>query len=146
MQNLIDRPSYDKEWYWAALKIKNSDIKTFHDVDRHSHRFFESADMQDLLEGSNAEYRDRINIDELKASTDGYKLLEFGSLYGSSRLILKNTSKKIQLEKLMAFRQPILEKISEAVVERLGGRASFIGLHLRVGHGDKNDVSLLLRR
>lgn len=96
--------------------------------------------MPDLPAGPDG-YTDRINIDELKSSTDGYGLLEFGSLYGSSRLILENTEKKQELEKLMSFKQPILEKISEAVVERLGGRSNFVGAHLRVG--DKFDVSLI---
>lgn len=98
--------------------------------------------MQDGSNDPGEGYASRLNIDELRNTTDGYMLLEFGSLYGSNRIVLEKTSntRQVELEKLMSFKQPVLERISEAVVESLGGRGNFIGLHLRVGHGDKFEV------
>lgn len=140
-QPLIDRPNHSKAFYFDSLGIKNSDTKTFDDITRNSYRFFETSKMEDGSSDPGEGYAGRLNIDELRDTTDGYMLLEFGSLYGSNRIVLEKTSTRhAQMEKLMNFKQPVLEKISEAVVESLGGRGNFIGLHLRVGHGDKFEV------
>lgn len=89
-----------------------------------------------------ANYTSRINLPDLQA-LDDVKLLEFGSLFGRTRLVL-NSDKHLDLyartERMMAFSEPMLDEASEAIADRLGGRNSYFALHLRVGHGDRFEV------
>ena len=132
LQPVITRPSHSRAFFSDALGLSASDIHTFPDRKRLSTAIFDSPTTP-LPE--DFKYAGRMNVDELRAMTD-VKLLEFGSLFGSTRLELSeagNVEHRERVRDLMAFDQPILRDVRDEIADRLGGAGSYVGLHLRVG-------------
>ncbi len=132
LQPVITRPSHSRAFFSDALGLSPADIHTFPDRKRLSTAIFDSpsAPLPDDFK-----YVSRINLDELKAMKD-VKLLEFGSLFGSTRLELseeENVEHRDKVRDLMAFDQPIMGDVRDEIADRLGGPGSYVGLHLRVG-------------
>lgn len=129
----------------SNLSILESEIHTFRDSDRRSYRIHDTLEDKAVVEGSAAgSYSYRLNVDDL-LDMDDYKLLEFGSIYGTSRLVLRseeNKAFKEEMHKAMVYKQELFETVSEAIVRRLGGRGTYNALHLRLGGHDKFQVSL----
>ena len=111
----------------------------------HLVEIYDTPETPHKLADSGAMYTERTNLEALK-SLDDVKLLEFGSLFGGSRLVLsRNNHRDLyrRTEGMMAFREPNLDAASEAIARRLGGRNSYFAVHLRVGIGhDKFQVRL----
>lgn len=66
------------------------------------------------------------------------RLLDFGSMFGSARLMLKNRKNQEfqrKVEDRLIFREPRIEDISERIANRLGGRGRYFGIHLRMKDG-----------
>lgn len=143
-QRLINRPTSDRSWFQTALHILPSEIKSFPDLDRRSYRICDTSGPACELGPGDTVFQELIEMDELERY-DEYKLLEFGGLYGGGRLTLRSEANKAikkWADKQMAFKEMLLNEISDAVAERLGGRNKYVGLHLRVGgSGDKFKVS-----
>lgn len=74
------------------------------------------------------------NVNLHKLSQLQQKVLLAGSLFGASRIVgeldLFN-----QFSDLMAFETPRLIEPASAIVQRLGGREGFFGIHARIGDG-----------
>lgn len=132
LQPLISRPSHSRAFFSDALGLAPADIHTFPDRKRLSAAIFDSpsSPLPDDFK-----YAARTNIGELRAMRD-VRLLEFGSLFGSTRLELsgaENVAHRERVRDLMAFEQPVMGEVRDAVAERLGGAGNYHGLHLRVG-------------
>lgn len=143
--SLVNRPTQDRAWFHDVLGVAESEIYSFQsrDTARRSYRIHDTLDdegiPENLLWGT---YTERIHLDDLRRMDD-VKLLEFGSLYGTYRLVLaldENKTFRAKIRSAMSYKQETLEVVSEAVANRLGGRRSYVGLHLRVGHGDRFEV------
>ena len=81
------------------------------------------------------QYSAQFYIDDMLELSD-FKLLEFGSLFGGTRLRLRKSENRMfyrETQALMAYRDPMLDAMSESIAEHLGGRQSYVGLHLRLG-------------
>jgi hypothetical protein len=67
------------------------------------------------------------------------KLLHFGSVFGTHRVLAQQASHALWLKQIrthLIFNNPVLVDTARLVVDQLGGAgSSFIGLHLRVGDG-----------
>lgn len=132
LQPVIARPSHSRAFFSDALGLSDSDIHTFPDRKRLSTAIFDTATAP-LPE--DFKYVSRMNLDELLAMKD-VPLLEFGSLFGSTRLELSkrdNLRHREKVQDLMAFDQPILADVRDEIASRLGGAGNYQGLHLRVG-------------
>lgn len=147
-QRLINRPTFDRSWFQTALNILPSEIKSFPDLDRRSYRICDTSGPACDLGPGDTMFSELIDMNEIERY-DGIKLLEFGGLYGGGRLTLRsaeNKAVKKWADGQMAFKEVLLNEISDAIAERLGGRKNYVGLHLRVGgSGDKFKVSSEVR-
>ncbi|KAK4704196.1 hypothetical protein P7C70_g2019, partial [Phenoliferia sp. Uapishka_3] len=134
-QPLISRPYHHRSWFTTALSLLPHEIFSIPDPDRRSYQLLDTDDPDPPSADNPYTYTENIYIEDLLGLSN-YRLLEFGSLFGGTRLRLKKRENKKfykETQKLMAYRDPMLEAMSEAVVERLGGRGNFVGLHLRLG-------------
>ena len=87
------------------------------------------------MTGARYQYSAHIYVEDLLDMAD-YKLVEFGSLFGGTRLRLRKPENRQfyrETQALMAYRDPMLEAMSESIAEKLGGRQKYVGLHLRLG-------------
>lgn len=114
---------------------RREQVRTFSDRERRSYQIYDDAQAH-TRHPKQAEKRfaRRINLDDLTQATE--TLLEFGSLFSSSRLVLtrpENIEWRKTIEGEMVFRNEHLDKLSDAIVQELG--RDFIGMHLRVGDG-----------
>jgi hypothetical protein len=94
-------------------------------------------------------YARRLSIPAL--SIQHHRLILIGSLFGSGRISvdaspsapkrLKDIATQLKIMKsrigrAMAFRNPLLMRPANQIVERLGGKEGFIGVHARIGDGE----------
>ncbi|GAA5831159.1 hypothetical protein JCM11251_007777 [Rhodosporidiobolus azoricus] len=100
----------------------------------YQYRFYDSVnDDEPLLKWGN-----RIDIDDFRAETEGYKLVHVGTLFGTSRLRAtkeETYDARSVFRKAMVFRTGIVDEITQQVRDLLGGEGQYYGLHLRVGDG-----------
>lgn len=135
---LVERVDISRSWFTSpeGLGLTEDDIETFDDKSRYSLRFYDSKGTKDIAGGR---YQRRIDIDDLlKPPMSTKRLLEFGSFFGSGRISLaRPANRKLgrRADTQMVFRNPMLARISDEIVQRLGGRDNYVGLHLRVGDG-----------
>lgn len=133
---VIDRTTFDKSWYFTTLGVTANEIKEIPDPYRRSYRIYDDSSTKtiDLVLTDPSAYQGRMNFEDLFAMND--RVIEFGSLFGSGRLKLKRPENRAlydRIRKTMAFKQPLLDAASEALAERMGGRSTYGGLHLRIG-------------
>ncbi|KAG0038893.1 hypothetical protein BGZ82_010478 [Podila clonocystis] len=84
----------------------------------------------------NKRYMRKLSVQELEAIPE--RVLHMGSLFATGRVLAELPESKIYqqfLRRTMILSTPILTKTSDAIVGKLGGLGSFVGLHLRVGDG-----------
>ncbi|SCV72439.1 BQ2448_3976 [Microbotryum intermedium] len=83
-------------------------------------------------------FENRVDVLKLARDTRDYKLVNLGTLFGTSRI---RTTTDEAYEARSTFRQAtvfknaLLDDITETVRDRLGGSGKYCGLHLRVGDG-----------
>lgn len=80
-----------------------------------------------------------LNLTQLKEDLVNHKtfrILHFGSIFGSDRVIMSSKygmELAKAVEEAMLYSNPTLHHLTDGLVDRLGGRSGFLGLHLRVG-------------
>lgn len=80
-----------------------------------------------------------LNLSQLRLdleAQESFRILHFGSVFGSDRVIMSSKDGQEMakaVEDTLLYSNPKLHSFSDKFVERLGGRGSFIGLHLRIG-------------
>lgn len=100
----------------------------------YQYRFYDSLEDEEPL----AKFENRLDVNQLAADSESFKLLHLGSLFGTSRLRTTtedNFNARSTFRKAMVFKNPLLDEITEAIRDRLGGAGAYYGLHLRVGDG-----------
>ncbi|KAM0750406.1 hypothetical protein T439DRAFT_357035 [Meredithblackwellia eburnea MCA 4105] len=141
--SLVQRKSIRRDWMLKTLGLEETDVYTFPDQKRYNWKVYDTppTPSSEPLDHWNLTFNARLELSSLR-SLSSYKLLEFGSLFGSRRLAFEqpqNTALQSNTKRLMAYswRNPSLEAISEAIADRLGGRENYVSAHLRVGRHDK---------
>ncbi|ORX93098.1 hypothetical protein K493DRAFT_316181 [Basidiobolus meristosporus CBS 931.73] len=80
-------------------------------------------------------YQRKIMVSDLQKIPD--KLLHIGSIFGNLRVTtLQHKSEYKHILDSLQFTNPGLKKVSQAIVDQLGGRGKYLGIHLRVGDGN----------
>ncbi|KAL8279315.1 hypothetical protein RQP46_008352 [Phenoliferia psychrophenolica] len=100
----------------------------------YQYRMYDSPEDDEPL----AKFENRIDLSQLAADSASFKLLHLGSLFGTSRLHVQeeaNFNARSAFRNSMVFRNPLIDEITYEIRDRLGGPASYYGLHLRVGDG-----------
>ncbi|CAO3702960.1 unnamed protein product [Rhizopus stolonifer] len=128
---LVFRDSLSYQWIYRTLQLKPHDIYFFKDVTPYEYQIH---DTQTDLPLDRFNYA--IHLDSLREIE--HTILHFGSLFGSYRVLAETDENMQRLREIrgaMIFRHPVLVNAAERIVDRLGGKNKFVGMHLRVGDG-----------
>ncbi|KAJ6497824.1 hypothetical protein C8R45DRAFT_984381 [Mycena sanguinolenta] len=117
-----------------------SDIFTLVDSAPYHYRFIDTA------HNSSSKYTESIYIPDL--ARHPHRLLEIGTLFGSSRLRLRDKGNKVlrtRVRQCMDFSSPQLVDIAEAIGKAIG--VPYVGAHIRLGDGQfKTNGKLVVRQ
>ncbi|KAK9712260.1 hypothetical protein K7432_007275 [Basidiobolus ranarum] len=81
-------------------------------------------------------YERKIMISELQKISK--KLLHIGSIFGNLRVTTLIRKNKIEYKSILdrlQFTNPTLMRVSQSIVDQMGGLGKYLGIHLRVGDG-----------
>jgi hypothetical protein len=130
-QPMIHRPDMSQSWIEANLDIAPSDILVLRDTSPYQFRFLDTANDSSP---SKHKYLEDIYLSDLaKFKT---RLLQTGTLFGSSRLRLKNTKNILYrdlIRRSMIFTNKDLVRAAYSITNALNGH--YLGVHLRSGDG-----------
>ena len=130
-QRLLQVWNFTEEWTYEHLQISKHDVLTLRDTNPYDYRFLDN--IMDVSP-SKDKYVETIYIPSLLHSSE--RLIQLGTLFGSSRLRLKmSESLRIRrdVRKSMAFSNPLLMDMADSIRDALGG--IYLGAHVRVGDG-----------
>jgi hypothetical protein len=130
-QRLLQVWNFTEEWTYEYLQISEHDTLSLRDANPYDYRFLDKiADVSP----SKDKFVKTIYIPDLLNSSK--RLIQIGTLFGSSRLRLKlPESLRIRrdIRKSMTFANPLLLDIAGSIRDALGG--TYFGAHVRVGDG-----------
>ncbi|KAF8578187.1 hypothetical protein K439DRAFT_1639099 [Ramaria rubella] len=123
--------------FLVHLHIDPSEAYYLNDTDPYQFRFFDSrADARPLGD----RYKTRIDLQTLAELAHRHRLLQFGTLFGTTRLRLldpANIALRQNVRRAMVFANPDLLAIADGVRDsrELGGARQYAAVHLRLGDG-----------
>ncbi|KAL0956208.1 hypothetical protein HGRIS_002365 [Hohenbuehelia grisea] len=130
-QHIVQCWNMTDEWLEDTLRIeKQVDVYTLKDAWAYHYRFVDHP--YDVP--PNLRYKTRMPIDDLARVPE--RVLQLGSLFGSSRLHLKNPRNfrlRTMIRRSMVPNVPGLEDTADSIKRTLGG--SYLGAHVRLGDG-----------
>ncbi|KAI8991570.1 CigA protein [Mycotypha africana] len=130
---LIFRNELSYEWMYENLDIQPEDIYFFKDMSPYEYQILDNKRLDDL---PMTRFNYRIDVEKLQEIE--HRVLHFGSMFGSYRVLAETNDHALKLKNIrskMILQQPILSAVTARIVEKLGGTNNFIGMHLRVGDG-----------
>ncbi|KAI8329135.1 hypothetical protein BC941DRAFT_443532 [Chlamydoabsidia padenii] len=141
---IILRPDLSLQWLESTLpnlassssNAKKNNYPNIHflkDMSPYEFRVYDHMGSKTPL----SKFMHRYDVATLQAMDQ--KLLHFGSVFGTHRVLAQQASHAAWLKQIrthLIFKNPVLVDTAKRVVDQLGGvGSSFIGLHLRVGDG-----------
>lgn len=142
-QRLRQRWNMTEAWMCQHLNISTADIHFIKDSTPYQYRFLDS---QTDVSPSSHKFLESVYILDLMMSTK--RLIHIGTLFGSSRLRLKdptNIAIRGAVRESMSFSNPSLLDAAKSIANTLG--PFYLGLHLRLGDGHfKRDAEYNARR
>jgi hypothetical protein len=130
-QRLFDRWNMSDIWVAETLSISKADTLKLRDLEPYHYRFLDSIND---TSPSQHKYLESIYIPLLSHSP--FRLIQVGTLFGSSRLRLKrpeSISIRTEIRRSMTFSNPLLVEPANAIAQALGG--IYLGAHIRIGDG-----------
>ncbi|KAG9286566.1 hypothetical protein G9A89_000613 [Geosiphon pyriformis] len=130
---MINRPDFSFKRLISSLGIVDpeTEIHYIQNKDRYYPQFFDDSSH---IPVNLVPFKQALHLCELRSRPE--KLVHMFSIFGSSRLRLRFSEnlkfRKSILDKML-FSHPALVNISKSIIHDLGGLASFIGVHLRMG-------------
>lgn len=94
---------------------------------------FSSAEKESMVAMST--YSHVLRLDSLQDYSKKTPLIVFGSLFGFSRLQLRDTTMLPQVQSVMIYLNPILTSVADSIVEQIDPEHNYIGIHIRAGDG-----------
>lgn len=128
---------WDASYEWIEKKLGvNTKTETAYikDDSSYAYRIFDITNPNAPL----GKFIQRLDVDSLKADYGQYRLLHFGSLYGSTRMWLSkpdNREMHTLAKKSMVFNDRHIEAIANVLAARLGGQNGYFSVHIRLGDG-----------
>ncbi|POY70854.1 hypothetical protein BMF94_6268 [Rhodotorula taiwanensis] len=110
------------------------DVYELKDDTMYEYRFYDSLEDAEPLD----KWKNRVDLDAFRKETDAYKLVQVGSLFGTSRIRVtldKHADPRTTFRKAMVFRTEAVDVVVDEIRDQLGGPGKYYGLHLRVGDG-----------
>jgi hypothetical protein len=146
-QTLFHRFNMSRAWISDNFDILPSDIYTLRDDSPYQFRFLDTATDSSPLDHR---YLEDVYIDKLR--TVDQRLLQIGTLFGTSRLRLKkrdNIAYRAVVRRMMIFTNKDLTDVADSIARSLEG--TFLGVHLRSGDGPfksniDNTIQSVLRK
>jgi GDP-fucose protein O-fucosyltransferase len=130
-QRLLQVWNFTEQWMYDNLRIPINDTLTLRDANPYHYRFLDN--IMDVSP-SKDKYTESIYIPSLLNSSE--RLIQLGTLFGSSRLRLKMPESlciRRDVRKSMTFSNPLLLDTADSIRDALGG--VYLGAHVRVGDG-----------
>ncbi|TDL29021.1 hypothetical protein BD410DRAFT_695414, partial [Rickenella mellea] len=129
-QDILERWDFHDEWIQQHLHISEDETLILKDDNAYHYRFVDLHPQKSL----GPRYLESISISELNKHP--HRLLQIGTLFGSSRLRLRdswNVAIRTDVREKMVFANPLFHEITDAVQLSLGG--AYLAAHVRVGDG-----------
>ena len=130
-RRLLQTWDFTEGWTTKHLGISQNDTLTLRDMNPYDYRFLDSVTD---VSPSKAKYFENVYIPSLLQSPK--RLIQIGTLFGSSRLRLKSPESlriRRDVRKSMSFSNTLLLDTADSIYDALGG--SYLGAHVRVGDG-----------
>lgn len=130
-QPMIHRPDMSQLWIEANLDLAPSEILVLRDTSPYQFRFLDTANDSSP---SKHKFLEDIYLSDLAKSE--MRLLQIGTLFGSSRLRLKNMENILYrdlIRRSMIFTNKELVRAAYSITSALNGH--YLGVHLRSGDG-----------
>ncbi|KAF9070863.1 hypothetical protein BDP27DRAFT_1323131 [Rhodocollybia butyracea] len=128
-QQAIFRWNLTDAWISECLNISSSDVRVLKDSSRYHFRFSD-----DPSNKRKSKFSEDLQISTLTSFPE--TLLQFGTLFGSSRLYLSEPTHyhiRSQIRENMIITNPYLLRVADLVAKSLGD--SYLGVHVRLGDG-----------
>ncbi|KAI8594544.1 hypothetical protein EDD21DRAFT_449302 [Dissophora ornata] len=129
------RDDHSFSWMETHLGIdRTKDIYIIEDRAHYDYQIFDDPNSVTPL--NSARYMRKVELKELSERPE--RVLHMGSMFATGRVMAELPENKIFqqfLRRTMILSTPILVKTSDAIVNKLGGLGTFVGLHVRVGDG-----------
>ena len=127
-------------WIRHELRLNDTDVLALSDESRYHYQYHDT--LSGVSDPRERKYLEKIYIYDFANCSE--RLLQFGTLFGSSRLVLRNHGNidiRTRLRRSMAFSNPALIKVVERVREVIG--TSYLGAHIRMSDGpfEQNSAS-----
>ncbi|GBE81619.1 hypothetical protein SCP_0313480 [Sparassis crispa] len=142
-QRLLQHWNFTDAWLSDNLKIAANDTFALRDTNRTDYSFQDFTTFKSTL---GRKYQHALHLSTLAHRPE--RLLQLGTLFGSSRLHLRdrgNVRVRSDVRKTMAFANPHLMAVADAIRDKLGG--TYLGAHVRLGDGfflDRGEASVRL--
>ncbi|CAG8786397.1 1223_t:CDS:1, partial [Acaulospora morrowiae] len=115
------------------------------DKSRYMQRYYDSRESTEAL----GKYHERVDLEDLLDRPE--KLLHFGSVFGSSRLVIRLQSSKVfwnNLQREMVPNNPIILEMVDMIINKIGKENNYVGVHARLGdhfskHSEKTVQKLI---
>jgi hypothetical protein len=131
-QRLLQRWNMTDAWIREQLKMSEEDVLTIKDSTPYQYRFLDT--LSDISPSSH-KFSESLYLPNLAMSTQ--RLLNFGTLFGSSRLRLKNATNiciRGNVRQSMSYSNPSLIRLATSMAKILGD--PYLGAHVRLGDGE----------
>jgi len=132
--SFVERDNMRQRWFKTTLNIHSDDIYWVNDKFPYEFNFYDNPSGVSIA----SKYSRYIHLEDLSKQTQQYRLLHFGTLFGSGRLRLSDTSNielQTTIREAMVLSNPLLDRLSNQVTRQMGGKDSYYALHLRLGDG-----------
>ncbi|CAI2183989.1 14573_t:CDS:2 [Funneliformis geosporum] len=130
---IIHRSDFNLSSLLNSLSITNEKEFLFlKDKHIYQHKFYDDSDSKIPLN----KYHMRINLSNLKEDHNNKKLIHFGSLFSALRIVKELPESKIfwkNLTRELVPNNQIMIEITRNIINELGGKGNFIGVHFRLG-------------
>ena len=132
--SFVERDEMRQRWFESSLNIRSNDVHWVRDKSSYEFKFY---DMSSGISAS-SKYSRHIYLGDFLNQTRKHRLLHLGTLFGSGRLLLSDTSNlelQTTVREAMVLSNPVLDRLSDQVARQMGGRDSYYAIHLRLGDG-----------
>ena len=132
---VVERWDSSSAWLTRFLNVSRHETIYIKDSRPYQHQIYDDRTNKTPRK---PKYSERLDVEDLLDQYKTYRLLHFGSLFGTSRLRLRKPfSQQIRREvrERMVFANPLLLEIAQQISASLG-QLRYFGLHLRLGDGE----------
>lgn len=133
---VVERWDSSSAWLTRFLNVSRPETIHIKDSRPYQHQIYDDRANRSPLK---PKYSERLDVEDLHDQYKTYRLLHFGSLFGSSRLRLKkaaNQQIRREVRERMVFANPLLLRTARQISASVGKSGHYIGLHLRLGDGE----------